>query len=198
MDIYHYDRETGAYLRPGVADRDPRSPARFIIPANATTVAPPPAEEHSVRVFRDGVWGYVPSEDPEAEPSPEPAPVDLAAYGAHRRWFTETSGCRFNNWPVKTDAESQAKITAERLAVEAGVRLDTDLWKFADGEFRVLTNEEMTGLSNTVREHVRNCFAREGWVQLAIANGDITTTAEIDEAFADFSAPWPSDLDMQD
>ena len=191
MEIYNYDRTTGAYLGSGVADPDPKSPARHIIPAYATTVAPPAEDENSIRVFRDGGWGYVPREEPEQEPSTDPIPVDLVAYAADRRWFIEMSGFRFNGWPVKTDALSQAKITSERLAVASGVRLDTDSWKFGDGVFRVVTNEQFVALSNAARDHVRLCFFREGEIQVAIAAGTVTTKAEIDEALAYLDKPWP-------
>lgn len=190
MNVYHFHPETRALEGFSKADADPKNPTRFLIPANCTTVTPPPSEEGNVRVFVDGAWGYVPIADIDAEATTEPHPLDLEAYAAERRWVAETSGCRFNKWQVKTDAESQAKVAAERLAIEAGVREDADAWKFSDGQFRVLTNEEFCQLSVEIRNHVRNSFAREAAVQVAISDGTVTTKQQVNDAFIDVSAPW--------
>lgn len=118
---------------------------------------------------------------------PEPAPPtkqDLAEYAAHQRWQKEIGGMIWNGWPVHTDRESQSKIIAERLAIEAGERADPDGWKFADGSFRLVSNEEFISLSNAIRQHVRDCFAMEALVLAQIEAGAITTTAQIDAAFA--------------
>lgn len=110
-------------------------------------------------------------------------PVDLIAYTAQKRWEKEVGGTVWDEWPVHTDRESQAKLAAERLAVEAGERDEPDGWKFADGVFRLLTNAEFVALSNAVRAHVRGCFAAEAGVLVAIEAETITTTGEIDAAF---------------
>jgi hypothetical protein len=73
MNIYHYDA-TGAYLGADVADPDPLVKGRWLIPANATHIAPPNAVEGNLRVFRNGAWGYVLVTTPEEEPQPDPVP----------------------------------------------------------------------------------------------------------------------------
>lgn len=117
-------------------------------------------------------------------PEPIPTPADLAAYAARKRWEMEVGGCVWNGWPVHSDRESQSKIAAERLAVVAGERADPDGWKFADGVFRLLSNEDFAALSNAVRGHVRSCFAIEAGVLAGIAGGAVTTLEQIDAAFA--------------
>lgn len=115
--------------------------------------------------------------------APPPAP-DLVAYVADRRWQKEVGGCEWNGYPVSTDRDSQAKVIAERLAVMAGVRADPSGWKFSDGVFRMVSNEDFVALALAVRDHVQSAFTLEAMVLAAIANETITTSAEIDEAFS--------------
>lgn len=69
--IYHYD-ENGQFVGQGVADADPLEPGRFLIPANATNVAPPDDVQGSTRHFVAGGWEYrdIPVIVPEHEPTP--------------------------------------------------------------------------------------------------------------------------------
>lgn len=117
------------------------------------------------------------------EYSPPQMPVNLPAYAAAKRWEREVSGTVWNGWPVLSDRESQSKIIAEAVAIEKGERVDGDPWKFADGEFRPLTNEQMDELAAAVRLHVRNSYGIEAQVLAAIEAGAITTEAQIDAAF---------------
>ncbi|WP_052502951.1 DUF4376 domain-containing protein [Brucella anthropi] len=116
--------------------------------------------------------------------TPPPPIVDLAAYAAQKRWETEVGGTIWNGWPVLTDRESQNKITSEALAIEKGERLDGDPWKFADGEFRPLTNAQMDSLAAAVRLYIRESFAIEARVVAEIEAGTISTIEQIDAAFA--------------
>jgi len=118
------------------------------------------------------------------EHAPPQMPVDLPAYAAAKRWEREVSGTIWNGWPVLSDRESQSKIIAEAVAIEKGERVDGDPWKFADGEFRPLTNEQMDDLAAAVRLHVRNSYGIEAQVLAAIEAGSITTEAQINAAFA--------------
>lgn len=120
---------------------------------------------------------------PPPELTPEEIKAKLASYAAECRWQKEVGGTLWNGWPVHTDRESQGKIIAERLAIEAGERTDPDGWKFADGAFRLVSNTDFVALSNAVREHVRNCYAVEAVVLAQIDAETITTEAEIEAAF---------------
>lgn len=75
MKIYHYIAETGIFYAEGLADESPLEPGVFLIPAHATTVAPPEVTEPEIAVFRDGEWSIeILPPPPEPEPAPEPAP----------------------------------------------------------------------------------------------------------------------------
>ncbi|KAB2781275.1 DUF4376 domain-containing protein [Brucella anthropi] len=124
----------------------------------------------------------VPVED--GAPQTDHSGMTLAEYAAAKRWEREVSGTVWNGWPVLSDRESQSKTIAEAVAIEKGERVDGDPWKFADGEFRTLTNEQMDDLAAAVRLHVRNSYGIEAQVLAAIEAGNITTEAQIDAAFA--------------
>lgn len=83
-----------------------------------------------------------------------------------------------------SDRDSQSKIIAEAVAIKNGERTDGDPWKFADGEFRPLTNDQMDELAAAVRLHIRNSYGIEAQVLTAIEAGAITSEAQIDGAFA--------------
>ena len=145
-----------------------------------------PAPEDAVEVPDNVFPGFVRDVDGSFGPPPSDASIaDLIAYAADRKWRAEIGGTVWNAWPVATDRDSQAKVIAERLAIEAGERADPDGWKFADGVFRPVSNADFIALSNAVRNHVRACFAVEAQLQAAIAAETVTTFAEID------AADWP-------
>ncbi|WP_266019065.1 DUF4376 domain-containing protein [Brucella intermedia] len=124
----------------------------------------------------------VPVED--GNPQTNHPGMTLQEYAAAKRWEREVGGTVWNGWPVLSDRESQSKIIAEALAIEKGERADGDPWKFADGEFRPLTNEQMDDLAAAVRLHVRNSYGIEAQVLAAIEAGSITTEDQIDATFA--------------
>ena len=58
MEIFHYHPETGHFRGIDHADESPLEPGVFLIPANATTQAPPDEKDGFYRVWRDGRWVY--------------------------------------------------------------------------------------------------------------------------------------------
>lgn len=61
MKIYNYDGNTHEYLSEGLADADPLQEGEWLIPANATTVSPPPEVTHRAAVFDPSAntWSYI-------------------------------------------------------------------------------------------------------------------------------------------
>lgn len=70
MRIYFYDPATGIYTGDGVAQESPLEPGVFLIPANATTTAPP-ADADGIVAFIGSSWVVL--------PRPDAPPVDTEA-----------------------------------------------------------------------------------------------------------------------
>lgn len=110
--------------------------------------------------------------------SPEPAPLDLYAYAAIKRYAVETGGVVIDGMHVMTDRQSQSLITGAYNYVQANPDV-TVKFKTAAG-FVELTAAQMTAIANAVGAHVQASFAAEGEVDKQIIAGTITTTSEID------------------
>lgn len=133
-----------------------------------------------------------PEEIAEFEASRAPAPLNvtaLRAYLAQVRWQKETGGITVAGITVHTDDRSKMMLMGARVHAAADPGF-TAPWKTSDGSFVILDAATITALSNAVLAHVNACFAREAEVQAAILEEAVTTTAAIDEAFADVNAPW--------
>ncbi|MGY4414886.1 hypothetical protein ACVWW4_006622 [Bradyrhizobium sp. LB7.1] len=57
MDIWDYDRSSGALLGQSVADPDPEREGNWLIPAYATTIRPPFVPPGCVAIFDGGLSG---------------------------------------------------------------------------------------------------------------------------------------------
>ena len=126
--------------------------------------------------------------DAEAPPEPDPqAPVlDLKAYAAAKRYVIESGGIVFNAKAIATDRDSQARICATVSYLEQNPSLGVE-WKTADGGFLTLNRVAMLALADAVGSRVQACRAKEAEVAAAIDGLTITTTAEIDVAFAEIT-----------
>lgn len=120
----------------------------------------------------------------QGEWSPPPVDdVDLVAYAADRRWRVETGGITIGGVPVATDDRSKIMIMGARVAAAADPGWTT-VWHGADGQTYPLDAAAMIAISDAVEAHVNATFATFAMVKADIDSGDITTTAEIDAAFA--------------
>lgn len=81
MDIYYYHPETGEFLGQGLADPSPREPGKWLIPANATTVAPPSAQSGFARVLVENLWTNVPDHRGETWWDANGEPVEIKDFG---------------------------------------------------------------------------------------------------------------------
>lgn len=79
MRIFHYHPDTGVYLGEGIADPSPLEPDVWLIPAYATSVAPPDAPDGQQALMIRGAWRLqpIPQPIPEPEPEPQPEPAEL-------------------------------------------------------------------------------------------------------------------------
>jgi len=97
-------------------------------------------------------------------------PVDAAALAA-RRWAVETGGTLWEGWPVHTDRDSQAKLGNAYSLARDGHWPEGAGWKFADGEYRPLTAEQVASLALHVASFVAACFAVEAQKAAELAAG---------------------------
>ncbi len=123
-------------------------------------------------------------------PDANPTPDQLKAYAATARWRKETGGITVDlgggvSVPVATDDRSKLMImgAAQSAAQDANY---TTPWKTTTGEFVTLNAAQIETIASAVAAHVQSCFATEDQVVAGIdaSPATITTTAEIDTAFA--------------
>lgn len=107
----------------------------------------------------------------------------LIAYAADKRWQIETGGIVLGGVPIATDDRSKIMIMGARVAAAANPDWET-VWHGADGQTYPLNATSMIAISDAVEAHVNSTFSTFAAVKSDIAAGDITTTAEIDAAFA--------------
>lgn len=72
MRVYHYHPETSVFTGTTDANPSPLERGVFLLPANATFVAPPECPEGFYLVFGDYEWMLMEIPKPEEAPEPEP------------------------------------------------------------------------------------------------------------------------------
>lgn len=102
------------------------------------------------------------------------------------RWQVEVSGADFNGFPIRTDANSQAKITAAWALANADPDYFIPVWEVAPGVFWPLSNETILAMAAVVRAHVQETFNRKAVLYPLI---QALETVEAVQAF-DVAAKW--------
>ncbi len=173
------------------AELEPGRPA----PAGWTFTAPPEAAQGSAAKWAGDGWVLVPASEADAAKSAleakqrEQELLNAASAIAARRYAAEVAGIQWQGYGIATDRDSQDKVDKEDRAVDKGMREDGKGWKCLDlatGQvgFRPTTNAEMQEIAAAVYAYVSSCFAREGELLAALADGTYT-----DDMLAD---GWPS------
>lgn len=108
---------------------------------------------------------------------------NLMAYAASKRYAVEVGGITVSGVPISTDDRSKQMIMGARIAADADSSFTTG-WVGEDGNIYPLTAAQVIGISNAVLAHVQTCFATFATVSAAITAGTITSTAQVDTAFA--------------
>ncbi|QFT84992.1 hypothetical protein FIU88_08385 [Halomonas sp. THAF12] len=173
MIIYHYHPATGDFLSQGEADPSPMEPGEYLIPAHATTIAPPEPQTGMRRVFADGGWSLVeiptePTPDPEPDPEPEaPAEVtqdDLRAElsRVHDKYSSGTTP--FQGADIAIDVEARINARGVLDAVISGQQPVPFEW-FAGGETLTISSlEEMQALHDAIFAALRRGYTAKGAV----------------------------------
>lgn len=121
------------------------------------------------------------------EPMPlESARVQALNQLANIRWRKETSGIVVGGAPIKTDAESQGKLTSAYVMASK----DPDFsvrWKIERGAFTTLNASSIIAVGDAVTEHVQACFSREDELTTAILSA--SNSSELAEI--DMEIGWP-------
>jgi hypothetical protein len=112
-----------------------------------------------------------------------PSAIDLNAYTATKRWEREVGGIVVGGLDVATDDRSKIMISGARMKADKDPAF-TAQWKCPDGSFITLDAATIIHASDAVLDHVNDCFSIEADVLAAIGDGSISTTAEVDAAFA--------------
>jgi hypothetical protein len=104
MLVYHYDAATGEYLDATTAQESPLETGVFLLPAYATTIAPPDATTGCARIWDGSAWGQ--AEDHRGEQGY----VDGVA-----ATVTEL-GALPDGWSVNAPEPTEAQATAAKQA----------------------------------------------------------------------------------
>ena len=136
MQIYHYHPSTLEYIGPGEADASPLEPGKWLIPAHATTTAPPTAVAGKVRVWR-GEWVFEDVQadqplDPEYEPTPEELEqLAREAFKAERQIAVDNIKVVVGGKVFDGDETSQTRMARAIVAMEEGELVQ---WVLANNE----------------------------------------------------------------
>ncbi|MGI3901234.1 MAG: DUF4376 domain-containing protein [Janthinobacterium lividum] len=114
--------------------------------------------------------------------TPQETPVDLRAYAAQVRWRKETGGITVGNAPIATDRESQSLINGLWVSTQVTPAI-TVQFKTSAG-YVPLSAAQIQTIAAAVHAHAQACRSVEGGLDAAITAGTVTTTAQVDQAFA--------------
>lgn len=113
-----------------------------------------------------------------------PPPVDLIAHLRARRYEAVIGGVTVSGMTIATDTESRGLIDgAYAMALRDPDR--TFNWQ-AEAGFVTLSAAQIIAIAVAVGDHVQACFDFQAATAASIADGTITTVAEID------ALDWPA------
>jgi hypothetical protein len=178
MQIYHYHPVTGEFLGEGVADESPLEPGAYLVPAHATTSAPPTAMAGKVRIWQ-GEWVFVDVAngepiDPEYEPSiDELKAAKIAAIRAARH-AVEFGGIMHDGVMYDSDATARAKYGETRDVFALMPDMVVDGWKASDGPdglgvYVTMTKALLDAMTLAGAAHDKACFDWERDRQAEVA-----------------------------
>jgi len=115
---------------------------------------------------------------------PAPTKDQLTAYAAAKRYNKEIGGMLSSTFGfLYTDRDTRSLIGQTIQSIDLGIVQAPINWKTPSG-FQPLDRASLMAISKEVVAFVQAAFDRESEVDAKIADGTITTKAEIDAAFA--------------
>jgi hypothetical protein len=109
--------------------------------------------------------------------------VDLYAYATAVRDKTLGAGITVNGQPFATDPITTMSLNSAFIYTQ-GKTGETFQWKLPDGSFVTLDKAGVAALQTCVAEYGQSCYQCESDTIMAIDAGTITTSAQVDAAFA--------------
>lgn len=108
MNVYHYHPTTGEYVGQSEADPSPLEPGVFLVPAYATSVAPPSTCTEGYFIAWDGnAWAEVAIPPPEpVEPEPPRDPVEEMRRMRNAK-LNESDYRAFPDYPLTEEQRTQ-------------------------------------------------------------------------------------------
>ena len=118
----------------------------------------------------------------DGDPAPPPAPAELYAHAAAKRYDKMTGGIVWNGVPISTTDDAAGRIKNKRDLIRDGQAAEP--FKMVVGSTTInATLAMMNALVQVVADHWQACFDTQSTVNAGIAGGSITTFAQIDAAF---------------
>lgn len=116
MNIYNYHPVTKAFVGASIADESPLEEGVYLIPAYATTVAPPQIQAGSQAVFENDGWRI---EAIPLPPTPEPPPEwsEQEKINAESRQFLSQT-----DWYIIRKVETGIEVPSDVLQARAAAR----------------------------------------------------------------------------
>lgn len=155
MKIYHYHPDTREYLREDQADESPLEPGVWLIPAHATSVAPPPLEPGKRIVWADG-WVL------EDIPVPH-----LDAVKAAKRYQINverdqqmTAHVRAMGYTWQADMRSRDLLNAAINLAQAGMPLP-QVWRTADNvDVPITALSQLLEIAGAMAQQTQAAYSR--------------------------------------
>ena len=195
MQIYNYNKDTKEYISITQASENPLEQGKYIIPANATTIAIDVSIDGFVQVFDETnkKWDYV--EDNRGKTvydttTKQESKVDYL--GAIKSGFTELVPSEFDFWNgTAWEVDTVAQITAQAIDINNAIQnhLDTKAQEFRYDN--MMSARSYAGCTNPYQEEAQalatwcaDCWATAGTIQADIEAGN-RTMPTTDEALAE-------------
>lgn len=129
-----------------------------------------------------------PPPDPFAGMTAEEKKDALYAYAGSARSQKQVAGTTVDlgagPMPISTDSTTQLFLSGARIKAEADANYTIHNYKLAPGQYATLTAAAIVAISDAVEAYIQSCFDKNKDVDADIDAGTISTTDEIDQAFA--------------
>jgi hypothetical protein len=189
MNIYHYHPETKQFIASGVADQSPLEPGVWLIPAYATNVEPPEAQEGKTIHCLGGEWVY---QDVVVEVSEVPTPPTLAEI-VSEKWNSikaKRDSLRFDGGVKVNGHWFKSNITAI-AEYNSILHLGLPDNYVLRPNWRTMDNGEVAMTPLLAKQIIQAGFVQTAAIDDAAQSHKLAIESSQDPASYDFSGGWP-------